>query len=264
MNRNFLIATAIATASAITLAIPMSPLAAQVGAQSASDWIAKGDAAYTTRNASEAIAAYEKAIALDPNNYEALWRDSRSQVDLASAEPDGDKRTAMYTSAQAHAAHAVEVNPNGADGHFVLAESLGRMALTLGARDKVKYAGRVRDQALACLKVEPTHAGCLHVMGVWNAEVMRLSGFTRMIAKNFLGGDVFGEASWANARRYLEEAVTNDPRRIVHRLDLAKVYRDMGLKSAARTEFEAVVSGELIDYNDPTYKAEAAAALKRL
>jgi FimV-like protein len=50
----------------------------------------------------------------------------------------------------------------------------------------------------------------------------------------------------------------------VHRLDLAKVYADMGLKSLARTQFEAVVSGELIDYNDPRYKAEAAAALKKL
>lgn len=83
-------------------------------------------------------------------------------------------------------------------------------------------------------------------------------------ARRFLGGAVFGEASWANARHYLEESVINDPRRIVHRLDLARVYQDMGLKSAAKTEFEAVVSGELIDYNDPEYKAEAAAALQKM
>jgi uncharacterized protein HemY len=101
-------------------------------------------------------------------------------------------------------------------------------------------------------------------MGVWNAEVMRLNGFTRLIARNFLGGQVFSEASWANARRYLEQAVTNDPRRIVHRLDLAKVYADMGLTAQARTEYQAVVSGELIDYNDPHYKSEAADALKKL
>jgi tetratricopeptide (TPR) repeat protein len=251
---------AIAGVTAIVLAIPGTSAAAQ----SPADWISKGDQAYTARDAAGAIAAYEKAIAADPNNYEALWRDARSQVDLASADSDADRRSAMYKSAQDHAAHAAEVNPAGADGHFVLSEALGRMALTLGARDKVKYAGKVRDQAMACLKIEPKHAGCLHVMGVWNAEVMRLSGFTRMIARRFLGGDVFGEASWANARKYLEESVTNDPRRVVHRLDLAKVYQDMGLKSAAKTEFEAVVSGQLLDYNDPEYKAEAAAALKKM
>lgn len=251
---------AVAGITAIALAVP----ALSARAQSAADWISKGDAAYAGRNAADAIAAYGKAIVADPDNYEALWRDARSQVDLAAAESDAGRRSAMYKSAQDHAAHAVEVNPGGADGHFILSEALGRMALTLGARDRVKYAGKVRDQALACLKIEPKHAGCLHVMGVWNAEVMRLNGFTRMVARKFLGGDVFGEASWANARRYLEESVTNDPRRIVHRLDLAKVYLDMDLKSAAKTEFEAVVSGELIDFNDPSYKAEAAAALKKL
>lgn len=245
---------------ALSIAVPARP----VIAQSAADWIARGDSAYTARNAGEAVLAYEKALAADPNNYDALWRAARSQVDLAFDEPNEARRTTMYTAAQDRAAHAIQVNPGGADGHFIDAEALGRMALTLGARDRVKYAGRVRDQALACLKIEPQHAGCLHVMGVWNAEVMRLNGFTRMVARNFLGGQVFSEASWANARKYLEQAVTNDPRRIVHRLDLAKVYSDMGLKARAKTEYEAVVSGELIDYNDPRYKAEAAEALKKL
>lgn len=251
---------AVASFSVLALTAPVLSL----GAQSASEWISRGDAAYTARNAAAAVGAYQKALAEDPNNYEALWRAARSQVDLASAEPKADRRSVMYKTAQEWAAHAVQVNPAAPDGHFVLAEALGRMALTMGARDRVKYAGNVRDQALACLKAEPTHAGCLHIMGVWNAEVMRLNGITRLIARNFLGGQIFGEASWANARKYLEQAVTNDPRRIVHRLDLAKVYADMGLTARARTQYEAVVSGELLDYNDPSYKAEAAAALKKL
>lgn len=245
-----------------TLLIAIPALTAD--AQSAAAWIARGDTAYDARDATAALGAYQKAIAIDPDNYDALWRAARSQVDLAMGEANADTRNAMYKAAQDESAHAIQVNPAGADGHFISAEALGRMALTLGARDRVKYAGKVRDQALACLKVEPKHAGCLHVMGVWNAEVMRLNGFTRLIARNFLGGQVFSEASWANARNYLEQAVTNDPRRIVHRLDLAKVYADMGLDSRARTEYQAVVSGELIDYNDPAYKATAAAALKKM
>jgi tetratricopeptide (TPR) repeat protein len=244
----------------LTLALP----ALSAGAQSASAWVARGDTAYDARDATAALDAYHKALAIDPNDYDALWRAARSQVDLALTESDADKRGAMYKTAQDEATHAVQVNPAGADGHFVSAEALGRMALTLGARDRVKYAGKVRDQAMECLRIDPKHAGCLHVMGVWNAEVMRLNGFTRMIARNFLGGQVFSQASWANARSYLEQAVTNDPRRIVHRLDLAKVYADMGLASLAKTEYQAVISGELVDYNDPRYKAEAAEALKKL
>lgn len=233
-------------------------------AQTAQEWLATGNSAYDARNASAALAAYEHVLAIDPGNYEALWRAARSQTDLASAEPPPADRAAMYRTAQDEAARAVIANPNGADGHFVYAETLGRMALTLGPRDRVKYAEKVRDQAMECLKIEPEHAGCLHVMGVWNAEVMRLNAFTRMIARSFLGGQVFNDASWQNARRYLEESVTNDPRRIVHRLDLARVYANMGLKAQAKTEYEAVVSGELIDYNDPLYKAAAADSLRKM
>jgi tetratricopeptide (TPR) repeat protein len=251
---------AVAGFTALSLAVP----ARSAGAQTAAVWIARGDTAYDARNATAALDAYQKALTIDPNNYDASWRAARSQVDLALTESDADRRSAMYKTAQDEAARAVQVNPSGADGHFISAEALGRMALTLGARDRVKYAGKVRDQAMECLKIEPKHAGCLHVMGVWNAEVMRLNGFTRMIARNFLGGQVFSQASWANARNYLEQAVTNDPRRIVHRLDLARVYSDMGLTSLAKTEYQAVVSGELIDYNDPKYRAEAAEALKKL
>jgi tetratricopeptide (TPR) repeat protein len=252
----------LAVAHLVALSLAMPALSA--GAQSAAALVARGDTAYDARNATAALDAYQKALAIDPNDYDALWRAARSQVDLALTESDADKRNAMYKAAQDESAHAVQVNPSGADGHFISAEALGRMALTLGARDRVKYAGKVRDQAMECLKIEPKHAGCLHVMGVWNAEVMRLNGFTRMIARNFLGGQVFSQASWANARSFLEQAVANDPRRIVHRLDLAKVYADMGLPSLAKTEYQAVVSGELVDYNDPKYKAEAAEALKKL
>lgn len=252
----------LAVASVAAFAVAVSALPA--GAQSAAEWVSKGNIAYEARDATDALGAYEKALAVDPDNYEALWRASRSQIDLAAAEPNAANQSAMYKTAQEHAAHAVQVNPSLAQGHFVLGEALGRMALSLGARDRVRYAGRVRDQAMECLKIEPKNPGCLHVMGVWNAEVMRLNGLTRMIARNFLGGQVFAEASWTNARQYLESAVTIDPRRIVHRLDLARVYADMGLPSLAKTEYEAVLSGELIDYNDPRYKTDAAAALKRL
>jgi len=103
MTRNF----AIASATVLLLVIPGSP----VRAQSAADWISKGDAAYAARNAPDAITAYEKAIAIDSNNYAALWRDARSQVDVATFDQDADKRTAIYASAQAHAARAVQVNP---------------------------------------------------------------------------------------------------------------------------------------------------------
>jgi len=238
-------------------------LAASVaGAQTAADHIALGDKEYVAMNAPAALQHYEAAIKEDPKNYEALWKASRSAVDLGSFERNDEKRGLYFRNAELYARRAVEANPGDAEGHFHLARSLGKNALTQGPKARIKYAGDVRTHALECLKINPKHPGCLHVMGMWNAEVMRLNGFTRMLAKNFLGGKVFGSANWAEAKRYMEESVANEPDRIVHRVDLGGVYRDTGDKAKARAEWQAAMKLPNRDYNDRYYKAEADAGLR--
>jgi tetratricopeptide (TPR) repeat protein len=226
--------------------------------------VALGDRDYAALNASSALAHYKEAADTDPGNYEAQWKTARSAVDLASYDLNGDAQTKMFAEAELYARRAVAANGNDPEGHFHLARALGKRALSLGAKQKIKYATDVRAQALDCLKLNPKHAGCLHVMGVWNAEVMRLNGFMRMIAKNLLGGKVFGSASWSEAQRYMEESVATEPNRIVHHLDLGAIYADRGNKAKARTEYQAVLDLPVGDFNDRHYKSEATAALKKL
>jgi len=232
------------------------------GSQTAVNHVSLGDKEYIAMDAAAALRHYQAAFADDPKNYEALWKASRSAVDLGSYEKNDEMRGVYYRNAEAYARRAVAANPSDAEGHFSLARALGKNALSLGPKARIKYAGDVRAQALECLKINPKHPGCLHVMGMWNAEVMRLSGFTRMMAKNFLGGKVFGTASWPEAKRYMEESVANEPDRIVHRVDLAGVYRDTNDKARARAQYEAVMKLPNADFNDRHYKAEADAALR--
>lgn len=250
----------LASVVAVLLAMP----AARVGAQGVGDLMAQANSAYDARNVAASLRDYEKVLASDPRNYEALWRASRAGVDLGEFDPNASERNVYFKTAADRARLAVQVNPNDAEGHFALARAVGREAQTLGPRDRVKYAKEVLGQAQECLRLNPTHAGCDHVLGVWNAEVMRLNGITRMIARNFLGGQVFSQASWQNAERYMVESIKNDPRRVVHRLDLARIYRDEGKTAQARAQYQTVLSGETIDYNDPHYKEQAAAELKAL
>ena len=238
-------------------------LAASVAAaQTPAEHIALGDKEYVAMNAPAALAHYEEAVKLDPKNYEALWKASRSAVDLGSFERNDEKRETEFKNGELYARRAVEANPGDAEGHFNLARALGKNALTQGPRARIKYATDVRTHALECLKINPKHAGCLHVMGMWNAEVMRLNGFTRMLAKNLLGGKVFDSANWAEARRYMEESVANEPNRIIHHVDLGGVYRDTGDKAKARAEWQAAMKLPNADYNDRQYKAQADAGLR--
>ena len=234
------------------------------GAQSAEEHISLGDRDYAALEGASALGHYEKAIAADPRSYEALWKASRSAVDIGSSGDNASRRASLFTSAEQYARRAMALNPGDAEGHFSLARALGKTALSQSPRGRVRYATEIRARALECLKLAPRHAGCLHVMGMWNAEVMRLNSVTRLIAKSVLGGRVFGTASWNDAVRYMESAVASEPDRIVHRVDLADIYDDVDQKAKARTEYEAALRLPVADLNDNAYKAQARAVLARL
>jgi tetratricopeptide (TPR) repeat protein len=233
-------------------------------AQSAADEVAAGNRAYDALEEPAALEHYQKAIELDPKNYEALWKGARAAIDYGIPAATAQRRTELFALGEQYARRAVAVNPNDPEGHFVLAWVLGKTALTQSARQRVKYGTAVHDHALACLRLNPNHAGCLHIMGVWNAEIMRLNSFVRLIAKSILGGKVFGEASWKEAVRYMEASVAAEPQRVVHRLDMGEVYRDTDDKAKARAEFETGLKLPSKDYNDPRFKADIRADLDRL
>jgi tetratricopeptide (TPR) repeat protein len=247
----------------LALVLGLAPIAVPTArAQTAAEHIAVGDRDHA--DAAASLKHYQAALAAEPNNYEALWKASVAAVDLGEAMQDKTRQASLYKDGQDYARRAVQVNPNDAAAHFALARAVGRAAQSMGSRDRVKYAGEVRTQALEALRFDPKHAGALHVMGVWNAEVMRLSGVARFMAKNFLGGKVFDSASWNDAQRYLEEAVTIEPNRITHRLDLAQVYADRNSPTKAREQIEFIAKAPVTDPNDGKYKREAEALAQRL
>jgi tetratricopeptide (TPR) repeat protein len=254
-NRQFVRAAVVA---ATFLAAPVA-----YAQGSAADHIRIGDREHAAHNVASAYRHYEMAVAADSNSYEAEWKASRNAVE-AGEVASGSEQRKLYAAAEKHARRAVKLNPSHAEGHVALARALGRTALSVGKRERVKYAGEVREQALEALKYDPRHAGALHIMGVWNAEIMRLSGVTRFMAKNFLGGQVFESASWKDAVRYMEQAVAVDPDRLVHRIDLAEIYADAGDKAKARAAYQHVVSARAVGPADTKYKQQAERALKAL
>jgi tetratricopeptide (TPR) repeat protein len=237
----------------------LSSLAAQ-----SNDHVIRGDEAYAALKPADAIAHYEAAVAADSASYDALWKASRSLADLAEYEPDKGKRADMYRRAEQLARRAVAINPDDAEAYFHLARAVGRVALSHGPKDRVKYGKEVRALGLEALRLDPDHPGALHVMGMWNAEVRRLPGIARFFAKSFLGGQIFGSANWDEAVRLLSRAVEVDPQRLAHHLDLARIYRDIDQPDKARIHYQHVIDGAATDYNDGHYKQEAAAELARL
>jgi tetratricopeptide (TPR) repeat protein len=205
------------------------------------------------------------ALAENAASYEASWRAAGALIDIGKRTPDGVRsaaRDAAYAEAEVHARKAVALNPEGAAGHFMLAQAVGRASLSKGTRERIRSAEEIHREALRAIALDPTHAGAFHVLGRWHAQIMRLSAFQRFFARRLLGGGSFGEASWEQAIANLERAVALSPTTIHHHLELAQVFVDCQRYGEARAQLDAVASLPNADAMDPSYKERAAGLRK--
>lgn len=236
-------------------------------AQSAADHVAMGIAARNALDARRALVHFEAALAVDSLDYEANWQAALSLIDIGAETADqirSPARDSLYARAELLARRATEVRPEGADGHFVLANAIGRVAITAGVREKIRRAGEVRLEAIKAIRLDPRHDGGYHVLGRWHAEVMRLSAATRFLARTFMGGTVLSEASWESAVANMEQAVELDPERIIHRFDLARIYLDVDREADARIQLERIAQLTPRDPGDQEYQQRAAELLASL
>jgi tetratricopeptide (TPR) repeat protein len=240
---------------------------APAAAQSADEHAALGAAAHAARDPRAALVHFRAALALDSMQYDANWLGALSLIDIAQEAPDDVRspaRDSMYALAEVYARRAVAARPDDADGHFTLANAVGRVALTKGKKERIRLARTIRDEALRAIELRPSHDGAYHVLGRWHAEIMRLSGIQKFFAKSFLGARIFNEASWEGAITNLEKAVELNARRPFHRLDLATVYIDRHRYADARAQLEEVLRLPPLDYGDEGHQRKARELLEAI
>ncbi|HYK81688.1 MAG TPA: tetratricopeptide repeat protein [Gemmatimonadales bacterium] len=234
---------------------------------SVTDQIALGDSAHAALAPEQALRHYRAAIALDSTNYQARWKAGRELVDIAKqiqGTDDSSKhlRDSLYTEAREYGEAAERLNPKGADGHFTVAQAVGRLSRTKGGKERVRFARLIYDEGMKAIELDSTHDGAYHLVGAWHAEVKRLSGIEKFFAKTLFGGGFLDKGNWADAQRYLERAVALKPQNIFHRLELAEVYVDVGKYSKAREQLSAIATLPIGDVLDPQYQKEAKQVLE--
>lgn len=232
-------------------------------AQELDHHIRMGDSLAAAMKHQGALLHYEMALAEDSTSYQALWKAAGAAIDIAKQLDDANRgpRDSLYLVARGYAEAAVRRDSVGADGFFMLAQAVGRLARTRGGRDRVRFGRVIYQAASRAIELNPTQDGAHHVLGAWHAEVKRLSGVTRFFAKTFLGAGFLGRADWDSAVVHLERAVELRPEYIYHRLELAEVYLDRGRVADARAQLERIATLPVSDVLDPKHLAAAARLL---
>lgn len=231
--------------------------------------IATGDSLESALEPADALRHYQAALALDSTAFEALWKASRSMINIAKQIDDHAdtlrrRRDSLYLAARVLAERAATVSPDRAEGHVMLAQALGRLSRTRGGKERVRFAQVIYDEASRAIALDSTNDVAYHVLGAWHAEVLRLSSFQRFFAKALFGAGFLDRATWTDARRDLERAVALRPGYIFHRLELAEIDHDVGQYAAARAQLDTIRGLPTMDVLDGRYRERAAALLEQL
>ncbi len=233
-------------------------------AQSFAMHVANGDRATVARNPNAALAAYESAISIDSTNVGVLQKAAKVAVTLAEfATPRTAQRT-FRDKGEAYARMAFSHDSMSAESHFVMAQALGRSAQGNSPVVSLRYGVLVYAHGRRCLQIQPTHAGCAHVIGAWNAELIRLNAAFRTFAATYTKSPVYETANWDTAQAYLERAVAGEPNRVIHHLTLGRIYADRHNRKKAEEQFQAALRAPISDFNDEEYRKQASAGLKKL
>ena len=247
-------------AAAALLAVPTL-------AQTAADHISEGDAAYAAFDDAKALEHYQAALALEPANYQALWKASRAMVDIADVIPAADKdikarQSKLYTDATALARKAVAADPKDAWGHFQLAAANGKRLLMLGNKEQIAASKEVRAEIDKAIEIDPSNHLAYHALGRWHRRIAEISG-----AKRFFGSIIYGsipKGSFAESEKWLRKAIELQPAYVNHYYELGLTLLELKRTDEARQCFEKAIELPKTTSKDDFLKAEAQAELDKL
>lgn len=132
-------------------------------------WAGRAD----TDKARASIDAYMKVLTLDPDHYGASWKIARSYFYLGDRLPETkelkDRHKELGQQGMSYAKRALQVNPEGIEGHYYYALSLAQYSIGISiVKALLKGLGpdyeRHLEKALAINK-EYDYAGPLRAMG---------------------------------------------------------------------------------------------------
>lgn len=224
---------------------------------------AAGDSAFNAFDDHKAMQLYEQAYAEHPDDYELAWKLARVCVNVGEDTEDDDARAALYEKGAFYARKAVELKPDGSNGHLFLSVALGRVALDASARQRVKMSKEIRKEAEKAIALNPQNDIAYHVLARWHRKISNLSWIEKGFADMFLGG-VPQDASMEKAIANFKKAIEINPQYINHHLELGITYQMEGRDALAKKEFETVLSLPETTSRDAGHKATARERLEDL
>jgi tetratricopeptide (TPR) repeat protein len=224
--------------------------------------IEKGDAYYAKLEATDALKFYLPAEKLEPNNVRLLVRISREYRHLMSDAAKPKEKLGLGGTALEYAKHAAAIAPDDPDAQLAVAISYGKLEPFEGNKEKLDSAHFIKDAADKAIKLDPRSDLGWHVLGRWHMGFAEVDPIRRALAL-FVYGKL-PNSTYGDAAKCFEKAIELNPNRLMHYIELGRVYARMGRTDDAKRLITEGLAMRDTEKDDPETKRIGREALANL
>jgi tetratricopeptide (TPR) repeat protein len=224
--------------------------------------MAKGDEFDKRLQAKEALEYYMPANKLEPDNVDLLVRIARQYRHLMADTSSNKEKLRLGNISLEFANRAATLAPNNAEAQLSPAISYGKMLPSMGARDQVNAAPRIKAAVDRALELDPSNDNAWHILGRWNRVLADVNGVKRALAKAFYGG--LPVTTNEAAEKCLLKAIEINPNRLIHYIELGHIYVQMGRKEDARKYLQKGLAMPDKEKDDPEMREIGRQLLEKL
>lgn len=177
----------------------------------------------------QSLAALERALVAEANNYQLLWRATRSYYYVGDNASEKEKLR-YYERGIEVGQRAIAQQPNGAEGHFWLGANYGGFSEEKGMLKALQTVKKIRAEMEAVLRLNAGYED--------GSAYIALGEMDRQLPGLFGG-------STKRAVTYLEQGLRIAPKNMEMKVALAEAYREVGRRDEARKLLQEVLQMQI-------------------
>ena len=231
-------------------------------AESAEDFVEKGKAFERKFQAKDALPLYLAAEKLDPKNPQVLVRIARQYRYLMTDSSAKEEKLRLGYMALDYSKRAAACGPEDCDAQLATAITLGKMLPYMPTKEQISASPRIKESVDKALQLDPSNDTAWHILGRWHRVLADVNTVKRALAKVLYGGLPTG--SLQEAERDMKKAIELNPNRLMHYIELGRIYAQMGKKDEARTFINKGLAMPDTEKDDPETKQRGRETLEKL
>jgi tetratricopeptide (TPR) repeat protein len=231
-------------------------------AEPVDDLIRKGDAFDQKFQPVEALKFYLSAEKLQPSNVRILVRIARQYRHLMQDATGREEKLKLGAIGLDYARRAAALGPDDSEAQLSVAISYAKMLPIEGTKAQVDASPRIKAAVDKALKLDPRNDIAWHVLGRWHRVLAGIGGIKRALA-----GAIYGTlptGSNETAVKCLEKAIALNPARLMHYIELGRIYAQMGRGDEARRFLIKGLAMPNTEKDDPETKLRGLEVLEKL